>query len=261
VQRNGYNLLELAIATAVLGLFIGAVLTAISMVSSANIRNLTNQISSIHNGAYNFRLKYAALPGDISANGARDNNLTLRSGSPGRGDGNDKIEGCATHSPDLGCESILFWRDLKLSDMAGVAFQRAEDTLVDGTTASFTIHDYLPGVAVVRDTSLHMFPNASDGWSNSIYIAKFTTVSKLGVLTPAPSFSAIKAAEIDQKIDDASPLEGKLRAMRDLSTLASAPAADAEGGCITQSKQGLVYDTDGANGSSATCQLALRASF
>lgn len=261
MQRSGYNLLELAIAIAVLGLFIGGVLSAISMVSSANTRNLTNHVSAINGGAYIFRLKYSALPGDVSASVAKSNSLAPRSGVAGHGDGNDKVEGCKAESPALGCETALFWRDLKASNMTGLGFEHAKDALVDGSAANFMLDTYLPAVAIGQRTSLHIFSNEAHGWNNTLYIANFSTVSERGVLTPSASLSALQAHAVDEKIDDGYPFGGRLRAMHDLSTLASTPTPETSGGCFALSKQGIYYDTNGSASSNATCQLALRVSF
>lgn len=72
-MKKGFTLVELSIVLVIIGLLIGGILVAQSMVSTAKISAQVSQISQFDAGVMNFRTKYNALPGDAKAFGGNEN--------------------------------------------------------------------------------------------------------------------------------------------------------------------------------------------
>ena len=64
--KKAFTLVELAIVLVIIGLLVGGVLVGQNLIESAAIRTQTKQFADINAGANTFRLKYKALPADIS---------------------------------------------------------------------------------------------------------------------------------------------------------------------------------------------------
>ena len=68
-QRKGFTLIELAIVLVIIGLLIGGILAAQSMIETAKINAQIKQLQQLDITTQNFLGKYNRLPGDINANG------------------------------------------------------------------------------------------------------------------------------------------------------------------------------------------------
>lgn len=73
--RNGFTLLELSIVLVILGLLIGGILVAQSMIGAAKITATVTQIGQFDAGVANFKAKYNYLPGDAPAFGGDGNGV------------------------------------------------------------------------------------------------------------------------------------------------------------------------------------------
>lgn len=74
-QRRGFTLVELAIVLVIIGLLIGGILAAQSMISTANINATVRQIGQFDAGVMSFKAKYNYLPGDAPAFGGNGDGL------------------------------------------------------------------------------------------------------------------------------------------------------------------------------------------
>ena len=108
-DKKGFTLVELSIVWVVVGLLIGGILVAQSMIGAAKITGVASQISQFDAGVMNFKTKYNYLPGDAPAFG-------------GDGDGNiDRTAGCGGADNAVNVyqgELEHFWKDFD-SQFAG----------------------------------------------------------------------------------------------------------------------------------------------
>lgn len=63
--KTGFSLVELSIVILILGLLVGGVVAGTSLVKSAELRSVTNDIAKYRTAVQAFRDKYNALPGDM----------------------------------------------------------------------------------------------------------------------------------------------------------------------------------------------------
>ena len=63
-MKKGFTLVELAIVLVIIGLLIGGILVAQSMVSTTRIHSQVTQLQQLDTAIQNFQTKYNSLPGD-----------------------------------------------------------------------------------------------------------------------------------------------------------------------------------------------------
>lgn len=68
-MRKGFTLVELSIVLVIIGLLIGGILAAQSMISAANTNKLVQRIQQFDVAVTNFKTKYKTIPGDARAMG------------------------------------------------------------------------------------------------------------------------------------------------------------------------------------------------
>ena len=77
-QRSGFTLVELSIVLVIIGLLIGGILTAQSMIETANVNATVRQIGQFDAGVSNFKERFQYLPGDAPAFGGNGNSVIGR---------------------------------------------------------------------------------------------------------------------------------------------------------------------------------------
>ena len=104
-NKKGFSLVELSIVLIVVGLIIGGILVAQSMIEASRNSTTVAQIQQFDSAVANFRSEYKALPGDYKGFGV----LT------GDGDGiidMPDITGYHDDVSDFNCEIANFWNHL-----------------------------------------------------------------------------------------------------------------------------------------------------
>ncbi len=263
----GFTLVELAIVLVIIGLIIGGVLVGQDLIKAAELRATSSNIEKYNSAANTFRNRFNGLPGDLLADRASQNGLADRDGAgtaegtAGKGDGNGVMEGCATNSSALGCETGLFWADLTVAQLVADSFtvgaaatdglDPADDPLVAASiTATSDMSRFLPSLPI-RDTAfVHIFPQ---GGRNYYYLGSLQTDAAGDILTVAPvstggadsddgdaevaglaGLTPAEAAQLDDKVDDGGPTTGIFRAAAQILPTTGATIDPGATGNVTQ---------------------------
>ncbi|OYW77194.1 MAG: hypothetical protein B7Z37_05305 [Verrucomicrobia bacterium 12-59-8] len=157
-QRGGFTLIELAIVLVIIGLLIGGILAAQSMISTAKINATVRQIGQFDAAVMNFKSKYNYLPGDAPAFGGNGNGLI------------DLGAACiyGTDITAFACEIANFW-------------SQAESQEFKASTYSF------PGVPAESSGANKNVPAAKIGKSNDFVIASALSADSWHAATTNPS--------------------------------------------------------------------------
>jgi prepilin-type N-terminal cleavage/methylation domain-containing protein len=272
-HQAGFTLVELSIVLVIIGLIVGGVLVGQDMIRAAEIRSTIAQVESFNTAVNTFRDKYRNIPGDILSSDAARFGFTARTGASGRGDGDRLIEALPANPAYLGHETALFWRDLAQVALIDNGFNTATDALV--TAAAGTIDTYLPSAKIGLG---HYIVAYSSGGRNYFEIARVASVAA-GVFTLENAMNPQVAFNIDDKLDDGSPLNGSVVAAFGTAALdgvatalgapfvGATPAAPSSPAVALDCASGAAIATVAYNtateaaANNPACQLRVRASF
>lgn len=107
-HQSGFTLVEIAIVLVIVGLLLGGVLKGQSMIESAKIRSVSNDLNAVQAAFYAYQDRYKAMPGDDVA-------ATTHFGAGvSNGGGNGAIAGIYTLAvPAVDGESSNFWQHVR----------------------------------------------------------------------------------------------------------------------------------------------------
>lgn len=226
VRRHGFSLVELSIVLVILGLLTGGILAGQSLIRAAELRSVTAEGAGYFTAVHSFRDKYWNLPGDMpnatvfwgvaDGNGAdiacRDKPTT--DGKTCNGNGN----GAINNSPVL--EWLRVWQHL------------ADAGLIEGnytgTLATFSGYsaNTVGGVNSPRSKMANMIWGAT---GDSAAIPGSTTAPALNpanlILSVTANNASVSVADslglkpenawnLDMKLDDGSPMTGRVVAVK-----------------------------------------------
>lgn len=112
----GFTLVELSIVIVIIGLLVGGVVAGQSLVRQAQMRSLVSDFNAIQSAMYSFKLKYNALPGDMS--NANDYWPGCNSGATAaecNGNNNRIIQDDSGTDNDV--EGVRAWQHLDLAEL------------------------------------------------------------------------------------------------------------------------------------------------
>lgn len=202
---KGFTLIELSIVLVIIALVAGGVLVGRNLIETASIRSEIRQTERFSTATHAFRLKYHALPGDLS--NPATYGLTAYSScvSPemcGNGDG--LIQSTTTDPGYVGSggEMIMFWRHL------------SDAGLVSGNYDG--LHEIFYAQARTVGSS---FPRSQvqGAYGVAVYAIDSANHFRIGAMDiPGNNFNgpygdpytAAQAFNIDTKIDDGRPYSG-----------------------------------------------------
>jgi prepilin-type N-terminal cleavage/methylation domain-containing protein len=221
-SRHGFSLVELSIVLVIIGLLVGGVLSAQSLIRSAEMRNTVGELSRYQEAYGNFRKKYQSVPGDMSD---ATRIWGIRAGSTGNdnacrratgiytgtcnGNGDNMIDETSGVNPNTIFERYLFWQHLALSGMIEGRFT--------GATADSSPATRAVGINIPKSSFEPMWefgPRSGDPqlFDGNYNINMITPIN--GGLTPEESWG------IDTKIDDGAPASGAVWNLKSSSTWA-----------------------------------------
>lgn len=188
-MKKGFTLVELSIVLVIIGLLIGGILAAQSMIQTTKVSGVIKQLSQYDVAVSNVLLKYKGLPGD-------DRVLT-----DNWGNGNGYIG-------ENNWEAVYFWPGLTY--YANVKNFNGHDFLGrDGNNLHFGELDYWPPIysygANTGIVGVPWGPNSGVTGNSYGLISFYNGGWTAGVTQP---FKAGEAAAIDTKMDDANPNAG-----------------------------------------------------
>jgi prepilin-type N-terminal cleavage/methylation domain-containing protein len=283
-NRQGFTLIELSVVLVIIGLLVGGILLGRDLIKAAELRGTVSQLERYQSAVYAFRVKYDALPGDMTSDTAMQLGFTGRLGTPGYGDGNGFIEGCSSGATIAGCETLLFWADLSSANLINgnfnqVAFpggpvhlvllEQDSRTMLDAlfayinplseafaVGASFPKAQFLPKTYLGNGNYNLVF--SASGY-NYFEIAGVTgTTNPTGVYNLFNALTPYETMSMDQKIDDGLPTSGKVQAMEGTGTVNNAAVPGALT-CVYNVGNPSLYNTSSSSlADSNLCQMRVQ---
>jgi len=221
-----FTLVELSIVLVIIGLLTGGILAGQSLIRAAELKAVTTEFDKYVSATQAFRDKYQALPGDMN------NASSFWTAIPAadNGNGNGIIDG-ASAALATG-ENFQFWNELALAGLiegsySGVAGPAAPfDHVIGNNCPKSKVTNAGWGVQ-----NLANFPAGDAAWYAFDYGNAFAFGSRLaGSVTQNVALKPEEAWNIDTKIDDGKPLNGKVIAINYATcTTTAAGAASASG--------------------------------
>lgn len=212
-MRKGFTLVELSIVLVIIGLLIGGILVAQSMVSTSKTVAQIRQIGEFDAAVANFITKYNSIPGESRAMGCINQPGTT---SCENGIIDDWYTVTSTYNTAFRIWAFYadvanFWTQLGRSGFApqGVSYSNAISGTfkITGTSPNSPAAVIDPKNVGIMAGSTRMQP----GWpSNTVYqFADYSSYTDIGALNiqslSAPAMSSAEAAAIDKKMDDGTP--------------------------------------------------------
>ncbi len=216
---RAFSLVELSIVLVILGLLTGGILAGQSLIRAAELRSVTNDMARYQTALFSFRDKYMALPGDMrnatnfwtsaGGNGQDDTCFGSTTASPAtcNGNGNGLID--AGYSTNVVSEPLRAWQQLANAGL----IEGSYNGIVTGTA-------HILGTNCPRgrisNTGFALSASAFGGnWGETFSAASdgnilfFGTMD--GAITRGVALRPQEAWNIDTKLDDGKPDQGKLQ--------------------------------------------------
>ncbi len=190
-MKRGFTLVELSIVLVIIGLLIGGILVAQSMIGTAKIQSLVRQVGQFDAALANFQTKYNQLPGDSSIVGSGDNNgIVNHNGGCGNWPG----------------EMANYWNHLSLSGLTNPVTGNAYTVITDLSTGNKSAA--MPTAATGIDAYFMIF-GISAG-VNYYFITHPISGNGGSQIQISSVFTPVIALAIDQKIDDGAANSGNI---------------------------------------------------
>lgn len=202
IKKNGFTLVELAIALMVIGLLIGGVLKGQELIENAKVASYIRQVRSYDAAVMIFQSGYDALPGDIVNPAARLPECAAANCSIS-GDGDHRISAQTTQTD----EANTFWLHLGAAGLISGVDMNSTWTSPNYTTG-FAMPSALGGVN--RIIHYDLAPNTTtslDGrYGHHFFNSAYDAAGQLAYVIPTA-----RIGQLDHKIDDGHPFKGNVK--------------------------------------------------
>jgi prepilin-type N-terminal cleavage/methylation domain-containing protein len=235
-KNHGFTLIELSIVLVIIGLIVGGILVGQDLIKAAETRAQITQIEKYNQAVNTFKTKYAYIPGDIPDPYASNFGFAARGAYRGEGDGNGLIEGIDYNNPTgwdgwatFAGETAMFWVDLSTARMIDGSFATATSTATPGLISSTAVANYFPAAKIGHGNYVSVI---NGGWGDNIgffatppsdgqnYFSVTAITGNQGsgggideAVVAATTITVSQAYNIDKKIDDGLPQNGKVMAV------------------------------------------------
>lgn len=218
-SSSAFSLVELSIVLVILGLLTGGILAGQNLIRASELRSVTTEFNAYQTAVHTFRDKYFALPGDFRDAtkfwGAATCPGTAGTGTQtcdGNGDGVIDVPGAATQYG----ERFTFWQHLANAGLIEGSYTGMAGT---GHPQNADIGENVPR-ADLSNAGWATQHNAQGNVCNAGQRYTGAGISALhnrlrigfenGVFLSGPTFTPEEGWNIDTKIDDGKPGQGKL---------------------------------------------------
>jgi prepilin-type N-terminal cleavage/methylation domain-containing protein len=209
-MRKGFTLIELSIVLVIIGLLVGGILVAQSVVETAKITSQINQFQQLDIAASQFKNKYGQLPGDSSLflpTGNNNNEIqawnTSGSGYGGQG-ASLEVGSFFKHLSDSGMIMTTYVSANNVTLRAGNAVPGAKI----GVKGSLVFGTGLLHGEGVQDGNTIAVPTGSYWYLCNEGAAGSSGLFCAGYGHTGGALTAVQALAIDTKMDDSMPWSG-----------------------------------------------------
>ncbi len=185
--QRGFTLIEIAIVLLIIGLLLGGVMKGQSMINSARVRSLANDLSGIEAAWISFQDRYQSIPGDYSHAATH-----IAEGVDG-GNANAQIDSVE--------EAGAVWQHLSAAGFISGSYNGAAVSSITDTTCIAATCPSNPF------NGFYKISNSSNSLGSDIDSHELSTGGNIPVEV---------MYELDLKIDDGNPETGRLRAFEGL---------------------------------------------
>lgn len=195
-MKKGFTLVELSIVLVIIGLLIGGILVAQSMIGTAKIQALSRQLGQFDAAVNNFKTKYNQLPGD--------SNLMSDTFNLGISGNNDGIIG--SNVDFFSDEIALFWPELQ-----NIGFTNTTTLIEDssGNNSGLGPSSYSPTAAAGKNAVALAFGSGVPGVN--YYAIGDRGNTGYGISYNHKAFKPAEVLALDTKIDDGKADSGNVK--------------------------------------------------
>ena len=186
-SQRGFTLIEIAIVLLIIGLLLGGVMKGQSMINSARVRSIANDLSGIEAAWISFQDRYRSIPGDY----AQASTHIVEGAS--NGDSNARVDSAA--------EAGAVWQHLAAAGFISGSFDGAALGSITDTDCAAATCPSNPF------NGFYKISNSSNALGSEVAAHELSTGGNIPVEV---------MYELDLKMDDGNPETGSLRAFKGL---------------------------------------------
>jgi prepilin-type N-terminal cleavage/methylation domain-containing protein len=272
-RQKGFTLIELSIVLVIIGLIVGGVLVGQDLIRAAEVRATISQIEKYNTAVNTFRVKYDALPGDMTQAAATPFGFYVGKFCQGQYDGARDGNGIIAGGPgqpvpyaENDGETLIFWEDLSRAQLIDSTLYNdvlfhiecsGWSELSSTPTDSFYIGNVLPAAKLGNGNFIYVYNANGSNWFG-VSVVSGTSGS---ALVSAPGMTVQQARSIDEKVDDGLPTAGNVTAIylnNSVSATVNAPNATISSSTTCYDTTSNHYSVSQNGGAGVNCALSFR---